>query len=142
MNIDPSLLEIQVHQEPAYQPLVDFESWRVAVLNYCDALLPERLHELQRHDETDEVFVLLRGRCILFIGDGQEDAGTVRAADMAPLKIYNVKKGTWHTHTLSPDAMVLVVENRDTTVDNSPFCPLTAQQTAEIVAQTKACWSP
>ena len=141
MHIDPSLLEIHAHQEPAYQPLVDFESWRVAVLNYCDALLPERLHEMQRHDETDEVFVLLRGRCIIFIGDGQEEAGTVRGVDMAPLKVYNVKKGTWHNHTLSPDAMVLVVENRDTTEDNSPFCPLSAEQTAEIAAWTKACWT-
>ncbi len=140
MNIDPSLLEIHVHQEPAYQPLVDFESWRVAVLNYCDALLPERLHEMQRHDETDEVFVLLRGRCILFIGDGQQEAGTVRAADMEPLKVYNVKRGTWHTHTLSDDSMVLVVENRETTLANSPFCPLTPAQTAEIVTQTRNCW--
>jgi hypothetical protein len=52
---------------------------------------------------------------------------------MAPLKIYNVKKGAWHTHTLSRDAMVLVVENRDTTYDNSPFCQLTKAQQEEIV---------
>ncbi len=140
LRIDPSLLEIHQYEEPAYRPLVDFASWRVAVLNYCDALLPERLHELQRHDETDEVFVLLRGRCILFLGDGQDEAGSIQAADMEPLKVYNVKRGTWHSHTLSPEAMVLVVENRDTTTDNSPFCPLTPEQTAKIVALTEACW--
>ena len=43
---------------------------------------------------------------------------------LEPGKIYNVKKGVWHTHTLSQDAKVLVVENRDTTYDNSPFTSL------------------
>jgi len=31
------------------------------MLNYIDELLPERLATMQRHGETDEVFVLLRG---------------------------------------------------------------------------------
>jgi len=35
-------------------------------------------------------------------------------------KIYNVKKGVYHTHTLSKDAKVLIVENDDTSDDNSP----------------------
>jgi hypothetical protein len=52
---------------------------------------------------------------------------------MEPFKIYNVKKGAWHTHSLSEDGMVLVVENRDTTYDNSPFCQLTEAQQEEIV---------
>ena len=38
---------------------------------------------------------------------------------MEPLKLYNVKKRGWHTHTLSTDATVLIVENRDTSSSNS-----------------------
>ena len=47
---------------------------------------------MQRHNETDEVFVLLCGRCILFIGEGDEKVKAVHAQDMQPFKIYNVKK--------------------------------------------------
>jgi ureidoglycolate hydrolase len=141
MSVDPSLLEVRTHQDPGYLPVVDFESWRVAVLNYCDELLPENLTRLQRHDQTDEVFVLLTGRCILFIGDGDGEAGEVQAVDLVPGTVYNVKRGVWHNHTLSPDASVLVVENRDTTYDNSPFCDLAREQTAFMVTETRRLWS-
>ncbi len=77
----------------------------------------------------DEMFVLLRGRCILFVGKGDDDSiSEIYAQPMAPHTTYNVKKPIWHTHSLSPNAMVLVVENRDTTFDNSPFCKLTGMQ--------------
>ena len=35
-----------------------------------------------------------------------------------------------------PNASVLVVENRETNLENSPFCALTPRQTAFIVAET------
>ena len=116
--------------------MVDFAAWRVAVLNYSNDLLPENITAMQRHNETDEVFVLLRGRCILFIGEGDEKVTAVHAQNMQPFKIYNVKKSVWHTHTLSRDAKVLIVENRDTTFDNSPFCSLTVSQKAKIAELT------
>lgn len=141
MPIDPTLLEIHTHKKEAFLPLVDFDTWRVAILNFIDHLLPENLTNMQRHDETDEVFVLLKGRCILFIGDGEDEAGQIHAEDMAPLKVYNVKRGTWHNHTLSEDASVLVVENRDTTEANSPFTQLTPEQTTAIVADTARLWA-
>jgi hypothetical protein len=128
MKISKNLLEIREHTQNGYKPVIDFATWRVAVLNFNEELLPERITSLQRHNETDEVFVLLRGRCILFLGEGKEHITAVHGQDMAQHTVYNVKKGVWHSHTLSTDAMVLVVENRDTTFDNSPFCPLTEVQ--------------
>ena len=133
MLIPEELLEVRNHTAEGYKPVVDFDAWRVAVLNYSRGLRPENLTAMQRHNETDEVFVLLRGRCILFLGQGDDIVTQVFAEDMVPLKIYNVKKTVWHTHTLSEDGMVLVVENRDTTYGNSPFCRLTKAQQEEIV---------
>jgi ureidoglycolate hydrolase len=135
-----NLLEIQDYTEDGYSPLVDFENWRVAMLNYSPELLPEKLTQMQRHNETDEVFVLLQGRCILFIGEGNETVCRMHAADMEPGKVYNVRQGVWHTHTLSRTAKVLVVENRDTTFDNSPFTPLTAAQQQELIRTAHALW--
>jgi hypothetical protein len=60
---------------------------------------------------------------------------------MEPLKLYNVKKSCWHTHTLSEDATVLIVENRDTTVHNSPTCPLNEAQRRKLVDLSRMLWA-
>jgi hypothetical protein len=140
MNIDPSLLQVVTHTEAGYRPLVDFADWRVAVLNFCDELRPENLTRMQRHDETDEVFVLLQGRCILLVGDGRDVVGNIQGTDLQPRTLYNVRRGVWHTHALNASAMVLVIENRDTTYDNSPFCPLSPVETAGIVTTAARLW--
>ena len=133
MTIDERLLEIRNHTDQGYRPVIDFSTWRVAVLNYGEDLKPTNIASMQRHDETDEVFVLLKGRCLLYIGDGLESVTEIFAENMHPHQVYNVKKGVWHNHTLSEDAMVLIVENRNTTYDNSPFCPLQPQQRRMII---------
>ncbi|NIN64422.1 MAG: hypothetical protein GTO63_06915, partial [Anaerolineae bacterium] len=70
MTIDETLLEVYSHKGHGFMPLVRFGGWRVAVLRYLDSLMPENIETMERHEETDEVFVLLEGRCILFIGEG------------------------------------------------------------------------
>lgn len=136
LTTSEKLIEVWEHDKEGYLPLVDYESWRVAILNFSDDLLPENIKAMQRHNETDEVFVLLRGQCILFIGDGDKIVTDIFAENMQPFKIYNVKKSVWHSHTLSRDAKVLIVENRNTTFDNSPFCPLTDMHRKRIVDMT------
>lgn len=138
--ISEQLLEVREHCGTGYLPLVDFESWRVAVLNFAEELRAEEITRMQRHNETDEVFVLLKGRCILFVGEGDETVTAIRARDLSPHQLYNVKQGVWHHHTLSEDAMVLVVENRDTTYDNSPFCALSGIQQEKIREVTGRLW--
>jgi hypothetical protein len=140
MTIAKNLLDISEYSGEGYMPLVDFDTWRVAVLNYIDELLPESLVTMQRHAETDEVFVLLKGHCILFLGSGDEKIGEIYAEDLRPLKFYNVKKGCWHTHTLSTDAAVLIVENRTTTGENSPIIDLSAAQRHKIVDLAHQLW--
>lgn len=139
--MNEALLEIREHVDPGYKPLVDFGEWRVAMLHFSPDLLPENLTRMQRHNETDEVFVLLEGRCILFVGEGNETVTRLYAEELRPGLVYNVKQAVWHTHTISPDAKVLVVENRDTTYDNSPFTPLTPQLHRELIDRTRSLWS-
>ena len=133
MAINEKLIEIRDYTGEGYKPLIDFGAWRVAVLNFSDDLLPENLNRIQRHNETDEVFDLLCGQCVLFLAEGDETATQIYAENMQPGRIYNVKKGVWHTHTLSRNAKVLIVENRDTTYDNSPFCNLSDSQQNAIM---------
>src|SRR5574341_1715112 len=113
MPLPVSLLEVYEHNASDYKPLIDYQSWRVALMNYTPDLQPEKIARMQKHTATDEVFVLLTGCCILFLGAGEERVTEIFAVDMEPFKLYNVKRGTWHSHTFSRDAKVLIVENRD-----------------------------
>lgn len=139
-KIDEKPMEVCSYAGKGYQPLIDYDKWRVAMLRYCDELLPERIDKMQRHNETDEVFVLLEGRCILFIGEGNDSVSSINGTDLEPRKIYNVKRGVWHSHTLSTDASVLIVENRDTTIQNSPKISLNDTQRQQIADITNELW--
>jgi hypothetical protein len=140
MTIPETLLEIRQYSEEGYKPLIDYGEWRVAVLRYIDELLPKNIRKMQRHNETDEVFVLLDGRCILFIGEGDDEITQIHAQDMDPLKLYNVKRSCWHSHTLSEGTTVLIVENRDTSGNNSPEIDLTSVQIASLEEFTQDLW--
>lgn len=135
-----ALIEVREHNEADYKPLIDYQSWRVALMNYTPDLLPEKIKRMQKHIQTDEVFVLLAGRCILFIGEGAEDVTKVHAVDMELYKLYNVKKGVWHSHTFSEEARVLIVENCDTVDGNSPFVPLKESQCRKVEELAKTLW--
>ena len=139
-KLSESLIEIREHNGPDYMPLIDYQAWRVALMNYTADLLPEKIDRMQKHTETDEVFVLMKGRCILFIGEGEESVTKVHAVDMELYKLYNVKKSTWHLHTFSEDARVLIVENRDTIVENSPYVSLSESQCRDVIELTKKLW--
>lgn len=125
-------IEITDFQKAGYLPLVDFETWRVAVLKFCDDLRIENVKTMQKHLETDEVFVLLRGQCTLYFGGGGEHPGEIQKINMCPGKVYNIKKGVWHNHTMDEQGEVLIVENSNTTDDNSPIENLTDEQIEQL----------
>lgn len=114
--------------QSGYEPLVDYESWRVAVLNYCEDVRIENIKTMQKHNETDEVFVLVSGSCTLFLAGSEEKPGRIEALVLEPGKVYNVKKGFWHNHILDEAGAVLIVENRDTCDENSPIAALDESQ--------------
>jgi len=121
-------IEISSYKGEGYTPMIDYNTWRVAILRYCDELLVENIKTMQKHNETDEVFVLLEGNCTLFVSGDSDTVDEIVAYKMEPLKLYNIKKGVWHTHTLDEKATVLIVENKDTCDQNSPTIHLTKEQ--------------
>ena len=117
--MNEELLQIKRCQDAGYHPQIYFEGWRVAYLNDTPKFHLENMEDMQRHNTSDEVFVLLKGSCTLYIGDGgDEGPGTVRAVELEPGVIYNVRRGAWHTHATGPDASVLIVENADVSPEN------------------------
>lgn len=127
------LMEVLQYEGIGYQPILACRDWRVAILNYHPELLVENIGNFQQHSLTDEAFILLKGECTLFVVD-DETIENVHGVKMEPLKLYNIKKGVYHTHTLSEDAMVLIVEADDTCDDNSPMVLVDDAIRARIVA--------
>ena len=115
------LIEINEYKGEGYQPVVAFESWRVAILNFSEIFIKENIPYLEKHMLTDEVFVLLRGSATLYIADGEEVPESISSIEMALYKTYNIKKGVWHNIEIVPESQVLIVENDNTARDNSRF---------------------
>ena len=84
-------IEIKEYTAPGYSPVIDYESWRVAVLNDIDELEVPNLKTMQKHTLSDEVFVLLKGSCTLFSAGNGDSIGNVTATKLEPLKMYNIK---------------------------------------------------
>jgi ureidoglycolate hydrolase len=117
-------VEELTHNGEGYKPLVDYSGWRVAILNHAERFdyRLSKQRKLERHNETDEVFVLLKGKAVLVIGGNGETAGNIDFITMMPNVLYNVKKAVWHHIYVSTDASVLIVENSDTGKHNTEYC--------------------
>lgn len=113
-------IEILEYNNGGYSGVMEFESWKVAFLNSDKDWEKENVSYWQKHSLTDEVFVLLEGKCVLYSATDGEKPENFSAVNMEKNKVYNVKKGVWHTHALAQNTKVLIVENADTTMENSP----------------------
>ena len=135
--MDEKMLEIREFTEPGYLPVIDFSTWRVAILNYIDEIHPEQITKMERHNETDEVFVLIKGQGILFLGEGDQRVEQIHTQVLESGKIYNVKRSVWHSVVLSRDGSVLIVENRNTGTENSNYFSIDPQQRNLIVTVSR-----
>jgi len=111
-------LEVFGSDEPQYHRLMGYGAWRVAVLNHGEKFAVGNCRRLERHNGTDEVFVLLKGSARLIVG---ADATRV---PMEPGLAYNVRRGVWHHVETDPGAKMLVVENDDTGLENTDYMEL------------------
>jgi ureidoglycolate hydrolase len=110
----------------------------VASLRPLLPLPPEQLEVVERHTESDEVFVLLEGKVVLVIVGHGPKPGSIQPLVMKPGKVYNVRRDTWHTALLSRDSLVLVVENRDTGAANTQRARLSPSQRSRV----REIWEP
>jgi mannose-6-phosphate isomerase-like protein (cupin superfamily) len=99
---------------------------------YLDEIHPAKIDSVERHNETDEIFVLIKGQGILFVGDGNTRIEKIHPQVLESGKIYNVKRGVWHTIVLSQDGSVLIVENQNTSKANSDYFSLSLEHKRQI----------
>lgn len=113
--------EVHSFNEIGYSKLFSYNTWRVAILNYIEELEVDQIQYVEAHSLTDEAFVLLSGHCQLFFADVDNQKIThIEMISLEPHLVYRIPKGVYHTHTLSHDAKLLIIEEENTSMENSP----------------------
>ena len=113
-------IEIKPIISKGYENIYIYDTWKVSMLSYLDELKKENIKYVEAHLETDEIFYLLSGECILIealVSDNKVIDYNFIKLDKE--QIYNVKKNTYHHHILNEEARVLIIENTDTSNLNS-----------------------
>ena len=114
--MDNNCVEIVTTQTPDYHALVWSGGWRVALLNDAPRFRMENIKSVQRHNTSDELFVLLTGECTLFAGPAPDKVTSLK---MKPGFLYNVKKGVWHNCATTAGTVLLIVENAEVAPENT-----------------------
>ena len=115
-------LEILDYSGEGYRRVVDGPKWTLAALNYAARFDEANITYLERHNLTDETFVLLDGEATLLVGENAE------RVPLKPLKFHNVKAGAWHNVIVKPGTHLLIAENSDTAVANSDYLDLATRR--------------
>jgi ureidoglycolate hydrolase len=120
-SLPEHLVEIGESFEQKYQPVLDFDGWRVAMLRHGDATDRRLFLRIERHNETHEVFILTEGKAYLIIAENAEKPSEFYLTPMRRNTAYNVKPGVWHHAILSVNAHIILFEKTGTSRDNSDY---------------------
>lgn len=128
MDIPEALVEVGQYFDKGYKPVLDFEGWRVAMLRFADGLDAKHLHQVERHRNTNEVFILTAGEADLILCDAGD---TPQNAYVLPMKCnvaYNIPAYGWHHVSMSQDAHIILFERTETSRETSDYASLSLEQ--------------
>lgn len=97
-----------------FKAVLTTKDWKIGLLKYSQRF--SSLCVWERHFKTDEAFVLLEGTAILYI---KNQDGSIEENIMQKGTVYNVPQNEWHHIVVSKDATVMVVEDSDTSKENT-----------------------
>lgn len=68
-----------------------------------------RIKLIKRHNDSDEVYVLLQGKAVVVTTDSLD--GEYIKTELVSNVAYNIKASTWHYLAVSDDAIIFVAES-------------------------------
>lgn len=109
--------------------MIESGTWFVGIKNYKPANDVDGFSFLEKHLLTEEVFVLLQGRCVLLVDVSLDGSGSdLQCVPMEQGKVYCVHQGVWHNTIVSRDVKIILIENQNTATENSPVANLSDEQ--------------
>lgn len=133
--LPPQLVAVAQHFDTGFAPVMDFAGWRVAVSRHAVGTSPQDFRRVQRHNETNEVFILTQGEAQMVVMGGDTPPTEPYVFHLEPNVVYNVQQGVWHGSFLSPDAHIIIFERADTGPHNSDTYELDDATVDAILAQ-------
>lgn len=125
-------VDIYEYDGLGYNPQLLTPNWQAAILNWDPSCDRANLKKIERHNHTDEVFVLLRGKAVLF---SRREEEALKAYDLKPGIIYNVPKRVWHGLVTNQEASFLIVEDLNTHLHDSEVRQITEEELTQLDAQ-------
>lgn len=137
VDVPKKLVEIGEYFGVGFQPVLDFEEWRVAMKRYGENTHPSKFHSVDRHNETNEVFILTEGQAEMLLMDGEKTPTQFHLFPMELNVAYSIQKSAWHHVFMSEDAHIIVFERSNTSRENSDAYELDAETIAAIRARVR-----
>lgn len=137
MIVPEGLLEQGQYFDDGYKPVLDFHGWRVAMLRYADMVDANHLHQVERHRNTNEVFILTAGEADLILCDPGDVPQNAYVLPMKHNVAYNIPEYGWHHVIMSKDAHIILFERTETSAATSDYAKLREGQLETIHAKLR-----
>lgn len=131
------LVDVGSSFEQTYKPVLDFQGWKVAMLRHFEVVAPEAFHRVERHWNTNEVFILTAGQADLILLDGLAQPEQPYVIPMRLNVAYNVRQSVWHHVLMSRDAHIILFERSETGPETTDYAELGRARLDEICAQVR-----
>ncbi|MGI6110906.1 MAG: cupin [Bilifractor sp.] len=110
------------------QRVYENEKWTVGIKNWKPANDITGITNIERHNKTDELFVLVEGHCTLIYAEEKGDDLEFHAVKMEKGKLYVIPQSLWHNTITEKDTKMFLIEDVSTGNDNSDVRDLTPEQ--------------
>lgn len=114
------------------QRVFENEKWTVGIKNWKPANDVTGIDCLERHNKTDELFVLVEGACTLVYANETENGLEFGAVKMEPKKVYNIPATLWHNTITQKDTKMILIEDSNTSMENSDILNLNGEQIEKV----------
>lgn len=119
-------------EQEGMQRVFENEKWMVGIKNWKPANDIMGIDCLERHNQTDELFVLVAGECTLVYANETDLGVEFGAVKMKPHKVYNIPATLWHNTITQKDTKMILIEDSATSMENSDILSLDEEQIKKI----------
>jgi mannose-6-phosphate isomerase-like protein (cupin superfamily) len=126
------LIEIYSHTGEGYNPFFIKDNWQVAQINYMPAQDLIGIEKMDKHLQTDEVFILIKGVSVLIAAKEQENGFAFHCISMQVGITYNIPLNVWHNIAMNKDSEIIIVEKNNTHLCDFVYQPLSEVEKCEL----------
>lgn len=123
---------IYAHEGEGIECVYKNEKWLVCIKNWKPDNDINGIHRLEVHRETDEQFILVKGKAILMVSERKDDRFDIELIEMELGKIYNVPQDTWFYTIMQKDTKMMYVQDANTTNENSEYCEMSEAELVDV----------